>query len=138
MAPKHGSMLPRGLMAAAFILLAQGLFATGSAENKSSKYPEYTAKITGVIRLVGNEPFTRLVVTTDEGKTYIINDKAPERKSLHNWQGRRVRMEGTVREYPVSAGTIDLGIEYHITPTICDLLDASGLDPAGRQLPQKN
>ena len=115
---------PRGFVCAALFLLAcPGLFARGSAENKSAEtYPEYAATITGVIRLVGNEPFSRLVVSADDGKTYIIDEDAPARKTLHSRQGQRARMEGRVREYPVSAGKIDLGVEYFFTPARWEFL----------------
>ena len=62
----------RRFLAAALVFLAcPGLYPLGSGEKK---HPEYTATITGIIRLVGNAPFTRLVVSADDGKTYVIED----------------------------------------------------------------
>jgi hypothetical protein len=106
------------------LLLCPCLFAGGSAETdkKTEDYPAYTAVISGTLRLVGNEPFTRLVVSSGDGRDYIIDEAAPERKALHSHQGRRVQMEALIREYPVYAGKKYLGLEYFITPVHYDFM----------------
>lgn len=77
---------------------------------------EYRAEFSGIIRLVGSEPFPQLVVSTGEGRDYIIDDQSPARRELHNMQGRRVRMEAEVRETPVYAGKKKLLPQYRVTP----------------------
>ncbi|MDR3200494.1 MAG: hypothetical protein LBT68_03445 [Spirochaetales bacterium] len=105
------------------LFVCPGLYSLGSAENRlpeAEKFPEYTLKVSGIIRLVGSEPFARLLVSADDGKNYIVDESYPERKALQSRQGQRVYIEGTVREYPVYAGKKYIGIEYFITPTRCD------------------
>jgi hypothetical protein len=105
------------------LLICPFLCAGGSGKTEETEdYPAYTTVVTGTLRLVGNEPFTRLVVSSAEGRDYIIDEAAPERKSLHSHQGRLLRMEGRVREYPVYAGKKYLGLEYFITPVQYDFM----------------
>jgi hypothetical protein len=104
-------------------LMCPGLYSLGAAEKaEAGKVAEYRAVISGIIRLVGNDPFPRLLVTSDDGKDYIVDEVSPARKELHSMQGRRVQIEALVREYPVYAGKKYLGIEYVITPERCDFL----------------
>jgi hypothetical protein len=113
---------------AGIALLCPGLYALGSAENEKTDdgYPSYTAAITGTLRLVGSDPFSRLVLSADDGKNYIIDEASPERGTLRSHQGRRIRMEGRVHEYPVSAGKKFLGVEYFITPARYDFPRGEG------------
>ncbi|MDR1932267.1 MAG: hypothetical protein LBQ57_05510 [Spirochaetales bacterium] len=97
------------------LFVCPGLYALGSAE-KPAKPPERRAEISGIIRLVGNDPFARLLVSADDGKAYIVDESSPARRALHSLQGNRVRMEGMIRESPVYAGEKYLGIEYFIVP----------------------
>jgi hypothetical protein len=107
-------MIPRRLLPAICVLLVcPGLF--GSAE-KPEQPPARRAVISGIIRLVGNDPFARLLVSADDGKDYIVDKSSPARRALHSLQGSRVRMEGVVRESPVYAGKKYLGLEYFIFP----------------------
>ncbi|MDR1317546.1 MAG: hypothetical protein LBK13_11810 [Spirochaetales bacterium] len=102
-------------------LAPAGLHALGSGEKKEQEtIKEYTLSISGVVRLTGNDPFPRLVVSADDGKDYIVDSQAPARKEILAMQGRRVFMETLVREYPVYAGKKYLGIEYVIFPERCD------------------
>jgi hypothetical protein len=115
----------RALPPALCVLLACPLlFAGGSAETETpaESLPAHTRIIEGTLRLVGNDPFARLVLTSDEGKDYIIDEAAPERKTLQNHQGRRVRMEALVREYPVYAGKKYLGVECLASPVHYDFM----------------
>ena len=49
--------------------------------------------VTGKIRLVGNEPFTHLVITTEDGKDYLIQGDLE--KELRALQYQRVTATGT-------------------------------------------
>jgi hypothetical protein len=48
--------------------------------------------VTGKIRLVGNEPFTHLVITTDDGKDYLVQGDLE--KELRALQYQRVTVTG--------------------------------------------
>ena len=48
-------------------------------------------KVTGVVRLVGNEPFTELVITGSESQWYIAKN---EWSKLHDLQHRTVTVQG--------------------------------------------
>ena len=49
--------------------------------------------MTGKIRLVGNEPFTHLVISTDDGKDYLVQGDIE--KELRALQYQRVTARGT-------------------------------------------
>ena len=49
--------------------------------------------VTGKIRVVGNEPFTHLVITTDDGKDYLVQGDLE--KELRALQYQRVTVTGT-------------------------------------------
>ena len=111
---------------ALFLLSASpGLYALGSGEKQENEpareVKEYRAEISGILRLVGNEPFARLVVTSPEGRDYIIDNDTPARKALHSLQNRRIHLEASVKEYPVYAGKKYLGLEYLIVPLHYDI-----------------
>jgi len=96
-----------------FLCLAVDISAFGGREKKQPE--KKIVQITGVVRLVGNEPFTELVVTgtiTSAAQTggneteltwYIAND---EKVQLHNLQQRTVIIEGeeTVKELTLANG----------------------------------
>ena len=48
--------------------------------------------VTGKLRLVGNEPFTHLVVTTEDGKHYLIEGDLE--KELRSYQNHSVTVTG--------------------------------------------
>lgn len=48
--------------------------------------------VTGKIRVVGNEPFTHLVITTDDGKDYLIQGNLV--KELSALQYQRITVSG--------------------------------------------
>ena len=74
----------------------------------------YTAKVIGIVRLVGNEPFTHLVITTEDGVDYILDEES--RKQYHDLQGSHVIAHGEVRESPVYAGrTTFIGTQRVLT-----------------------
>ena len=50
--------------------------------------------VTGKIRLVGNEPFTNLVITTDDGVDYLIQGDLESK--LRELQYQRVTVKGDI------------------------------------------
>ena len=84
------------------------LYAGGSKEKETKPKP---VTIEGVVRLVGNEPFTRLTVTTKEGRSYFFD--ADKKKTYGRFIGLLVTVQGTVEEKQlVTADGKALGIEY--------------------------
>jgi hypothetical protein len=119
---KINAALPRCLPLLVFCLFFSArIGALGSSEKTgAANIREYTLSISGVVRLTGNDPFPRLVVSADDGKNYIVDGQAPAREEILAMQGRRVFMETLVREYPVYAGKEYLGTEYVIFPAHCN------------------
>lgn len=88
------------------LVLAAPLFAGGSKETKPA-----VETIEGVVRLVGNEPFTKLTVTTKDGKTYFF--EADKKKTYARFVGLLVTVQGKVEEKQlVAADGRVLGSEY--------------------------
>ncbi len=84
------------------------------------------ATVEGVVRLVGNEPFTRLVVTAKDGKTYLF--EAEKKKTFARFIGLLVTVRGTVEEKELkSADGRVLGVEYLLKNA--DVKDAGPRDP---------
>jgi hypothetical protein len=120
----RGKRRPKKTIASVFlfalwVFIPAGLPALGSAEKEekaAQTITEYTLAITGVVRLAGSDPFPRLLISSDDGRDYIVDEESPARKAILSLRGRRVFMEALVREYPVYAGKKYLGIEYVILP----------------------
>jgi len=55
---------------------------------------ESRVTITGTLRLVGNEPFTRFALRTEEGKSYILEDVPREEWS--QVLGKKITVKGTL------------------------------------------
>ncbi|OGW45842.1 MAG: hypothetical protein A2078_10710 [Nitrospirae bacterium GWC2_57_9] len=55
--------------------------------------------MTGTIRVVGNEPFTHLVLTEDDGKDTVLTGPLAEELRRHH-QGGIVALEGTACTSP--------------------------------------
>lgn len=71
-------------------------------------------EIEGVIRLVGSEPFTRIVITTDEDRDYYIEDDSA-RERFSNYIGQRVRIRGVTDYQESSLARTDREVkEYYI------------------------
>ena len=70
-------------------------------------------KVSGRVRLVGNEPFTELVITGQNMEWYIAKDEEPKLKNL---QHQNVTVEGTetVTELHFASG-IPAGIRRTLT-----------------------
>jgi len=58
----------------------------------ASKRDSEMITLTGTIRLVGNEPFTHLVITTDDSRDYLI--KGSFEQELRELQYQRVEIKG--------------------------------------------
>ena len=58
----------------------------------ASKRDSEMISLRGTIRLVGNEPFTHLVITTDDGKDYLIKGRFEQ--ELRGLQYQRVEIKG--------------------------------------------
>lgn len=73
------------------------LFARGGKEKAK------TVQVTGIVRLVGNEPFTEIVISASENEWYIPRD---ERAKLIDFQHRTVTVEGeeTMTEIKSASG----------------------------------
>jgi len=93
-----------------FLFFAASLPAFGKKEKDNNKTaPAVTVvRVTGVVRLVGNDPFTELQIKNSEMSWYIAED---EKHKLNDFQYRTVTVEGeeTVTELKfgngMSAGT---------------------------------
>jgi hypothetical protein len=56
-----------------------------------SKGAQEMLTVTGKIRLVGNEPFTHLVITTDDGKDYLVQGELENELRALQYQKITVR-----------------------------------------------
>jgi hypothetical protein len=98
------------LLVPLLLCFAASLYAFGAKEkNRNKTAPVVTVvRVTGVVRLVGNDPFTELQIKNSEMSWYIAKD---EMNKLHDLQHRTVTVEGeeTVTELKfgngMSAGT---------------------------------
>jgi hypothetical protein len=82
-----------------FLYFAVSLSAFGAKEKDNDKtVPDVTIiQVTGIVRMVGNAPFTELQIKNTQASWYIAND---EKNKLSDFQHRTVTVEGeeTVRE----------------------------------------
>jgi hypothetical protein len=79
------------------VLLCSSVFFTLSLSSCTvhavdSKGGQEMLTVTGKIRIVGNEPFTHLVLTTDDGKDYLIQGNLE--KELRALQYQRITVSG--------------------------------------------
>ena len=93
------------LLVPLLLCLAASLYAFGKKEKNSDKTaPVVTViRVTGIVRLVGNEPFPELIIDNSQMVWYIAMD---EMNKLHDLQHRTVTVEGeeTVRELKFAGG----------------------------------
>jgi hypothetical protein len=82
------------------LLLLILLLSACAVSNVDSKGNKEMITITGTIRLIGNDPFTHLIITTDDGKDYLIKGRLE--KELRGLQYQRVEING--EELPPSGG----------------------------------
>lgn len=100
--------LVKPLLLMSILVSAWPLGALGSREVE----PRMT-EVEGVVRLVGNEPFTRLAVTAKDGKSYFF--EADKRKTYSRFMGLLVTVRGKLEEKELkTADGKALGIEYLI------------------------
>lgn len=86
---------------------------------------EYPVVLEGSLRLVGNEPFSSLVLSAPDGRDYIIDRRTESGRRLLGLQGREVSIKGRVRESAVYAGRDRyLGQEYRLSPSSWTLLSS--------------
>ena len=77
-------------LALLFVSLSIDLPARGKEEEKNDT-GQSTVRVSGRVRLVGNEPFTELVITGPDGEWYIKPDEGHKFREL---QQRTVTVEG--------------------------------------------
>ena len=101
-------------LAGALLLI---LFAAVNAQALPSSEPAPEPEprlLEGTVRLVGSEPFTRIVLSTEDGRDYYLEgDNAREHFSAYIGQELQVRAVTGVRELTL-AGTERKVREYHI------------------------
>ena len=76
------------------LCLAVSLPASGRKDNKNNGVQDENGpviRVSGSVRLVGNEPFTQLVISGQDQQWYIERDDEPKLKDL---QHRTVTVEG--------------------------------------------
>ncbi len=98
---------------ALLLLLFVAVNAQAFPSSEAAREPEPTL-LEGTVRLVGSEPFARIVLTTDAGRDYYMeDDKARERFS--GYIGRRLQVRGVTGERELTlAGTERKVREYFI------------------------
>lgn len=83
------------ILFAAITLLLSIQGAAGNPVREISEEPEMnTITVTGTLRLVGNEPFTRFSLRTKEGESYILEDVV--RDEWSGVLGRTVTVKGSL------------------------------------------
>jgi hypothetical protein len=85
------------------VFFALLLFACVTAFVSARGNRENVVTVTGVVRLVGNEPFSEIVITGTDDQWYIAKD---EMRKLHDYQHATVTVEGieTVTEMRFASG----------------------------------
>ena len=92
-------------MVALFFCLAAALPAGGKKETPVQEEKSTLVQVSGIVRLVGNEPFTSLVISGTESEWYIDEE---DRYKLKDLQHRAVKVEGaeTVKEFTFPNGLL--------------------------------
>ena len=89
-------MRPALLCGIVILLCIPALTVTGRPDREDETIPAVeTITVTGMLRLVGNEPFTRFSLRTDAGEDYILEDVVRE-----DWTtnlGRRITVKGLLK-----------------------------------------
>jgi len=86
------------IISAIFLLLIPALLPARGGKEKTK-----TVQVTGIVRLVGNEPFSEIVISNSDNIWYIPRD---ERYKLHDLQYQTVTVEGeeTITELKFANG----------------------------------
>lgn len=117
-ASKIPSLIGAASVFAVFILTVVIVVSAGARPSSEPVHEaSHTAEPTlleGTFRLVGSEPFARIVLTTEAGRDYYLEaDNARERFSAYIGQKRKVR--GVTGEHELTlAGTERTVREYYI------------------------
>lgn len=86
------------------LILILGLLEVACAHNQESpesrKSLPGTLSLNGVVRLVGGEPFTVLVITTEDGIDYEFNEK--DAAQYRNLQMHRVKADAQITSTPLT------------------------------------
>lgn len=92
------SMKRLGLAMLCMAVLCAAAFAGGKKEITSVDWKSVESgdkvTVTGRIRVVGNEPFTELVITDGEGRDWYVDEE--ERVALSGYEQKTIRVKGTV------------------------------------------
>jgi hypothetical protein len=83
----------------AFFLLALVLSAPLSAGGMKEARILPLEEISGIVRLVGNEPFVNLLLTDEEGRDYYFSKEYFERFSQYSQ--KKIRLRARIRVEPV-------------------------------------
>ena len=95
---------------------AAGVHATGAQEDLPYRNREQIT-VMGVVRVVGNEPFTRVAIRTVDGFDFFVADKLDN--TVRDRQGQSVTVRGRVRiERMRSADHKYEVIEYHLEDAV--------------------
>ena len=107
------------------LALLQFGFSLGSKPEMIEKIkPGTKVDITGNIRLVGNEPFTKLVLTTTNGIDIYLPDEA--KKKDNGYIGLDVRANGKIYyKQMISADLIYTNIEIQLSNAVIQALDTN-------------
>jgi len=86
-----------------FLLFVAAFLPARGNREKAVKPPAPVVQVTGIVRLVGNEPFTELVVSNSEDTWHIAKE---DQNKLNDLQHRTVTVEGeeTVIELKFASG----------------------------------
>ena len=77
-----------------FLVLLAAFLPAGGRNDRPAAQPAGSGsavRVSGTVRLVGNEPFTQLVISGQDNQWYIDSDDEPKLKNL---QHRTVTVEG--------------------------------------------
>jgi len=75
-----------------FFNLVTVLLACNTKDDKSIEGQENVIRITGVVRLVGNDPFLEVVISESDRNWFI--EEAEDEQKLRDMQNRTVTVEG--------------------------------------------
>lgn len=113
MVPATGLAIAPAIACALLFIVLVGVNVQAFPSSESVQEPE-PSLLEGTFRLVGSEPFARIVLTTEAGRDYYLEaDNARERFSAYIGQKRKVRGVTGERELTL-AGTERTVREYYI------------------------
>ncbi|MBP7494929.1 MAG: hypothetical protein KA771_05485 [Spirochaetales bacterium] len=69
-------------------------------QSHAEQTPGEMIEVTGTLRLIGNEPFTRLALIDSQQTIYYLD--SPSRNEIRNCIGNRIWVEGTLRRKKIT------------------------------------